>query len=217
MKEQRKKYLFAAMVLLAAFVLWTAAVQNVDVQTVGPQGSRVGFATVNLFIHDITGVHMALYVVTDWLGLVPLGFAAGFALLGLSQWRQRKHLLKVDRSILILGIFYIIVAAVYLFFEVWVVNYRPVLIDGVLEASYPSSTTVLVLCVMPTAAMQFNARVKNAAARRFVCSAIMAFVMFMVAGRLVSGVHWFSDIVGGALLSSGLVLMYDTFSGLGEN
>ncbi|MBQ3560587.1 MAG: phosphatase PAP2 family protein, partial [Oscillospiraceae bacterium] len=141
-------------------------------------------------------------------GLVPLMFVMGFGTLGLIQWIKRKHLLKVDDSILVLGGFYIVVMAVYVLFEMLVVNYRPVLINGYLEASYPSSTTMLVMCVMPTAIIQFNARIKNNVLKRFVASAIIAFIVFMVIGRLVSGVHWFTDIIGGALLSAGLVLMY---------
>ena len=194
--------------MLAAFLLWTSAIQFVDVQTIGPQGSSVGFATINQFVHNLTGVHMSLYTITDWLSLVPFAFVMGFALLGLVQWIKRKHILKVDYNILILGGFYIVVMAVYALFEILVVNYRPVLIDGVLEASYPSSTTMLVMCVMPTAVMQFNERIKTKILKRLVTSSIIVFVVFMVIGRLVSGVHWFTDIIGGALLSSGLVLMY---------
>ena len=151
---------------------------------------------------------MSLYVVTDWLGLVPIGVAFGFALLGLAQWIKRKSLLKVDRSILVLGVFYLVVIAAYVFFELVVINYRPTLIDGYLEASYPSSTTMLVMCVMPTAMMQFSARVKNTLFRRCVLFAIAVFIAFMVIGRLVSGVHWITDIIGGALLSAALVLIY---------
>jgi undecaprenyl-diphosphatase len=132
----------------------------------------------------------------------------GFALLGLIQWIKRKHLLKVDYNIFILGGFYIVVMAVYVLFEMLVVNYRPVLIDGILEASYPSSTTMLVMCVMPTAVMQFNSRIRNKLLRNIVAAILVAFIAFMVIGRLVSGVHWFTDIIGGALLSTGLVLMY---------
>ena len=194
--------------MLFAFFLWTATIQFIDVQTIGPQGSSVGFATLNGFVHNLTGVHMYLYTITDWLGLVPLAFVMGFALLGLVQWIKRKYLLKVDYSILVLGGFYIVVMAVYVLFEVFVVNYRPVLIGGILEASYPSSTTMLVMCVMPTAIMQFNARIKNNILKRFVASAITVFVVFMVICRLLSGVHWFTDIIGGALLSAGLVMMY---------
>ena len=98
--------------------------------------------------------------------------------------------------------------AVYVLFEMVVVNYRPVLIGGILESSYPSSTTMLVMCVMPTAIMQFNARIKNDVLKRFIASAIIVFIVFMVIGRLVSGVHWFTDIIGGALFSIGLVLLY---------
>ena len=194
--------------MLTAFVLWTVAIRLVDVQIIGPQDSAVGLATVNGFIHKLVGVHMLLYNITDWLGLVPIFVGMGFALLGLIQLIKRKSLFKVDYNILILGGFYIVVMAVYVLFEMLVVNYRPVLINGYLEASYPSSTTMLVMCVMPTAIMQFNARIKNNVLKRFVASAIIAFIVFMVIGRLVSGVHWFTDIIGGALLSTGLVLMY---------
>ena len=208
MKKENRRNLRIATCLLLAFLLWTVAIQFIDVEAIGPQESSVGFATINQFVHNLTGVHMSLYTITDWLGLVPLGFVMGFALLGLIQWIKRKHILKVDYNILILGGFYIVVMAVYALFEGIVVNYRPVLIGGILEASYPSSTTMLVMCVMPTAIMQFNARIKNNVLKRFVVSAIIAFIVFMVIGRLVSGVHWFTDIIGGALLSTGLVLMY---------
>lgn len=64
------------------------------------------------------------------------------------------------------------------------------------------------MCVMSTAIVQFNARIKNNVLKRCVTYAITAFIAFMVIGRLISGVHWFTDIIGGALLSAGLVLMY---------
>ena len=208
MKKESQRNFYIAICMLVAFLLWTVVIQFVDVQAIGPQESSVGFATINQFVHNLTGVHMSLYTITDWLGLVPLFFVIGFALLGLIQWIKRRHILKVDYNILILGGFYIIVMTVYVLFEMVVVNYRPVLIGGILEASYPSSTTMLVMCVMPTAIMQFNARIKNNILKRCVASAIIAFIVFMVIGRLISGVHWFTDIVGGALLSAGLVLMY---------
>ena len=215
MKKENQRNFCIATCMLLAFLLWTAAIQFVDVEAIGPQESSVGFATINQFVLNLTGVHMSLYTITDWLGLVPLGFVMGFALLGLIQWVKRKHLLKVDYSILVLGGFYIVVMAAYVLFEVLVINYRPVLINGYLEASYPSSTTVLVMCVMPTAIMQFNARIKNDVPKRCLAYAITAFIVFMVIGRLISGVHWFTDIIGGALLSAGLVLMYRSVSGLG--
>ena len=132
--------------MLATFALWTVLVCIVDVQAIGPRGSEVGFATLNDWVHGLTGVNMTLYTVTDWLGLVPIAVAFGFGIFGLVQWIRRKSLRAVDRSILALGGFYVAVMAVYLLFETVVINYRPVLIDGYLEASYPSSTTMLVLC-----------------------------------------------------------------------
>ena len=196
--------------LLAAFVLWTAVVSLVDVQAIGPRGSSVGLAALNGFFHNLTGVHLSLYLLTDWLSLVPLGIVLGFGALGLVQWVKRKSIWKVDRSILVLGGFYLVVLTAFVFLEVYAVNYRPILIEGVLEVSYPSSTTMLVMTVMPTAALQLKSRIQNPALRRSVVIAIIAFTAFMVMGRLVSGVHWVSDIIGGGLLSAGLVMLYDS-------
>ena len=211
MEKKNKKRLVLGVSLVVAFVLWTILVCFVDVRAIGPEGSSVGFAALNGFVHELTGVNWFLYTITDWLGVVPIAVALGFAILGLVQLIKRKSLWKVDHSILALGVFYIVVMAAYIFFEVVVINYRPTLIDGYLEASYPSSTTMLVMCVMPTAAMQLNARIKNTVLRRFAVIAIVVFTAFMVIGRLLSGVHWITDIIGGALFSAGLVTIYDVF------
>lgn len=213
MKRIRKSFI-ASIYLLTAFVLWTVAVFLVDVRMIGPQGSSVGFARINGFIHKLTGVHWWLYNVTDWLGLVPIFVCIGFGILGLTQWIKRKSIRKVDHNILVLGGFYIITIAAYLLFESVVINYRPVLINGYLEVSYPSSTTMLVMCVMPTAIMQLNSRINNKALRNIIVVTIIVFIAFMVIGRLISGVHWFTDIIGGALLSAGLVMMYYAVSSL---
>ena len=197
---------------LLSFAVWTLLVRLVDVQAIGPQGSCVGFATLNGGFHALTGVHMWLYTVTDWLGLVPIAVAFSFATLGLVQWIRRKRLGKVDRSLLVLGGFYIAVMAMYALFEYVEINYRPVLINGYLELSYPSSTTLLVLCVMPTAILQLQHRIRHLVLRRLVVFSILAFTAFTVIGRLLSGVHWLSDILGGALCSAGLVTMYHAAS-----
>ena len=208
MEKKNSRLFWVGVGLLAVFVLWTVLICFVDVEAIGPRQSSVGFATLNGYIHNLTGVNMSLYIITDWLGLVPIGVAFGFAVLGIVQCIKRKSLLKVDRSILTLGGFYIVVMAVYILFEIVVINYRPTLIDGYLEASYPSSTTMLVMCVMPTAMMQLRPRIKNDLFRRCVMLVIAVFIAFMVIGRLVSGVHWITDIIGGALLSTAIVLMY---------
>lgn len=152
---------------------------------------------------------MTLYTITDWLGLVPVAVCVVFAMLGVCQWIARKRLRYVDSDILILGGLYIVTIAAYLLFESVVINYRPILIAGYLEASYPSSTTLLVLCVMPTALWQVKKRIRRPVARCCVVTVMVAFTIFMVVGRLLSGVHWLSDIIGGVLCGMGLVSLYD--------
>lgn len=208
LKRENQKKFRMSVCMLATFVLWTVALCFVDVRPIGPQASRVGMATLNRFVHNLTGVHLYLYTLTDWLSLVPLACIMGFGLLGLIQWVKRKGLGHVDFDLLALGGFYIVVMAVYLFFEVVVVNYRPVLLQGILEPSYPSSTTMLVMCVMPTVMMQISLRMKTGALKTVVLFGMVCFTAFVVIARLISGVHWVTDIIGGGLLSGGLVLIY---------
>ena len=206
MKAERNFLIGAG--LLAAFVVWTFMIMNVDVQNVGQQGTAVGFAGFNTWFHKLTGVHMWIYIVTDWLGLVPIAICMCFAVLGFIQLIRRKSLFKVDLDIILLGVYYILVISGYLIFEMIPINYRPIPIDGIMEASYPSSTTLLVLSVMPTLILQIMRRCKTKNVITAVNIFAVSFSAFMVIGRLISGVHWATDIIGSVLLSFGLFLLY---------
>lgn len=156
-----RRIFFMAGGLFVLFLLLMALVLKVDVQPIGPEQSSVGLASVNQWVHQTVGVHLIWYVITDWLGLSALAVAMGFAALGLIQLIQRKSLRKVDQDILLLGLLYIAVMAVYACFECFVVNWRPVLLNGNLEASFPSSHTMIVFCIMATAMLQFQKRISN--------------------------------------------------------
>ena len=208
MERKSKRTIIIAICFFATFVLWTALLKLVDVQEIGPRASSVGMATLNGAVRDFFGVNFSFYIITDWLGLVPIAVAFGFTVLGLVQWIKRKSIFRVDYSILMLGVFYIAVIASYLFFEFVVIKFRPTLINGYLEASYPSSTTMVVITVMTTAIMQFSERIKNDLLRRILITIIVVFIAFMLIFRIASGVHWISDIIGGVLLSVSLVFGY---------
>ena len=207
-KQNGKRELMPGLVLLAGFIVWTILIRHIDVQRAGPGGTEIGFASFNVWFHRMTGVHMLIYTITDWLGLVPIFVCMGFGLFGLIQWIKRRSLLRVDPDILLLGIYYLAVIFGYLLFEMVPINYRPILIDGNLEASYPSSTTLLVLSVMPTLKFQADRRVISAVLRKAISIFVIVFSAFMVIGRLISGVHWATDIIGSVLLSSGLFMIY---------
>ena len=197
-----------AIVFLFLFIALTATLHFVDVQPTGPLDSSVGFASLNGAFHGVTGENLFLYELTDILEILPFAAVFCFAILGLVQLIKRKSLLKVDPDILLLGCLFIAVGIVYVFFELYEVNYRPVLIEGVLETSYPSSTTMLVITVMSATAIQLKKRLANRAL--MICSVTFCIVYtaFMVIGRLISGVHWLTDITGGILVSAGLVFLY---------
>ena len=207
MKEIRRKELLPGIMLLAVFVLWTVLIRHIDVQNAGPNGTKIGFATINVWFHRLTGVHMLIYSITDWLGLVPIIICMCFGALGIIQLVKRRSLLTVDSDML-LGAYYVVVILGYLLFEMVPINYRPILIDGNLEASYPSSTTLLVLTVMPTLQYQSDRRIANPVIRKAITVFVIVFVAFMVIGRLISGVHWVTDIAGSVFLSYGMFMIY---------
>lgn len=208
MKKSGKQVLLFGGILIVAFAVWTALIQIVDVQPLGQNGTNIGFASFNCWFHGLTGVNMTIYTITDWMGLIPLVVCLIFAGIGVVQLIKRRSLFKVDPDIIILGVYYVVVILAYLIFEMISINYRPILINGVMEASYPSSTTLLVLCVMPTLIEQIQRRRSSIAVKRIVTILAIAFSAFMVIGRLISGVHWVTDIVGGVLLSAGLFTVY---------
>lgn len=208
MRKQEKQYLRAGSFLLVLFALWTVLVQRVDVHPMGQTGTAVGFAALNGWVHGMTGVHLWLYTLTDWLGLIPVFVCLLFGAVGAVQLFTRKDLRKVDLDILLLGVYYVLVVVCYLVFEQVPINYRPILIEGRMEASYPSSTTLLVLSVMPTLVLQGRRRLTSRTVQRWVTGCSMVFSVFMVVGRLISGVHWLTDIVGSVLFSMGLFCLY---------
>ena len=208
MKKNEKKSLLIGSIFLVMFTVWTVLILTVDVQPLGQNGTGIGFAAFNCWFHHFTGVNMAIYTITDWMGLVPVAICLSFAGIGLIQLIKRRSLFRVDTDIMILGVYFVIVFLAYAIFEMIPINYRPILIEGRMEASYPSSTTLLVLSVMPALNEQIQRRLSGITAKRIIKIMAIAFSAFMVIGRLVSGVHWFTDIVGGELLSTGLFKFY---------
>jgi len=203
----RKKNIIISIVLIILSVLFTELVKNIDVKPIGPNESLVGFADINRLFHNLIGSNMIIYKITEFLGYIPIVMALVYVFIGLKELIERKSLLKVDREIYILALFYVLVVGVYVFFEKFIVNYRPILIDGVLEASYPSSHTLMSICLCGSSIIINKKIFKN----KFgdvenILSVI--FILLIVIGRIISGVHWFTDILGGIIISSALLVVF---------
>lgn len=191
--------LFGALILLLICV---------DVRAIGPLDSSVGLASLNGAVRDLVGESPFWYNLSEVSGLLSLAVAAGFALLGLFRLFRTRSLKKVGVDVYLLGALYVVVMAAYLLFEVWVINSRPVLQDGVLEASFPSSHTVLAFTILLSAADWCVRTLKQRYLRTASAAACIGLALLTVVGRFLSGVHWFTDILGGVLLSASLLCLY---------
>lgn len=205
----KKRNIITSITLLILSVAFTLLVKNIDVKAIGPNESLVGFADINKLFHNLIGSNMAIYKITEIIGLIPLLIAFIYVIIGIKQLITRKSLLKVDKEIYLLGLFYILVLGVYIFFEKVVINYRPVLIDNILEPSYPSSHTLMSICICISSIMINKKLFRNNLADIENIISIIVMVLIIV-GRIISGVHWFTDILGGIIISSTLVVLFYT-------
>ena len=211
MNSKRRNFFISAILILLA-IGFTVLVKVVDVKQVGVNETSIGFWAVNQFVFNLFGVNMIWYHITDWIGLVPIFMSMAYALIGFVQLVKRKSLFKVDKEIIILGIFYIIVIGLYLFFEKVIVNYRPILMDGFIEASYPSSHTLMTICLCGSSII-VNRKLFNNKITKFMNILSIAIILITIIGRLISGVHWFTDIIGGSFISIALLMtLYSTIN-----
>jgi len=205
----KRKNIIISSILISLSIIFTILVKVVDIQAIGPNNSSVGFATINQFFVNIIGVNMTFYHITDWLGIIPIIIAMSYATIGILQLIKRKSFKKIDKEIITLGIFYIILIVIYIFFEKVIVNFRPVLMDGYLEASYPSSHTLMAVCLCGTAII-VNKKLFNNIISKIVNILSLVIMIVTVVGRFISGVHWFTDILGGVIISATLLMTFYT-------
>lgn len=205
--EKKKRNFSISIILILLAVVFTILVKVVDVKPVGANETDIGFATINRFVFENIGVNMMWYHITDWLGLIPIFIAIVYAIIGAIQLIKRKSIFKVDKEIILLGLLYIIIASLYVFFEHAIINYRPILVDGFLEASYPSSHTLMTICICVSSIIVNKKLFKNRITK-FINVLLLFVVLIIVIGRLLSGVHWFTDIIGGIVISSALLMTF---------
>ena len=208
MKHRR---IITAGIGLLLTVILIALVRLVDAAPIGAQGTSIGLSHLNQFVFDLFGVNILWYNITDWLGVAAVLTGFVFAVTGLVQLIKRRSLLKVDREILALGGLYIVVIGLYLFFENVIINYRPIIMPDNTspEASFPSSHTMLVCVIMGSAAMLINRYIRNKPLNRILRAVCYVIIGVTVVGRLIAGVHWFTDILGGILISVTLLSLYE--------
>ena len=206
-KDQKK--LITILVLFIVCILYTILVKYYDTNAIGPKHTIVGFSALNALFSNLTGYNEFFYNITEYLGIIPFVIVGYYGVTGLLQLIKRKSLLKVDKRILFLGGLYVVVLLTYALFEVVIINYRPFLIEKELEASYPSSHTMLALCICLSSLLINKYYIKNKKALKIINIAIIVLMFALVIGRLLSGVHWITDIIGGIIISAFLIYTYE--------
>ncbi|MBE5848493.1 MAG: phosphatase PAP2 family protein [Lachnospiraceae bacterium] len=211
MKQEIRHFLGMSCAFLIAFVLFTLAVYFVDVKPIGPHNSEVGLATLNRAVHDAIGMHGTAYTISKLIGYLCFAICGFFAAIGAMQFLTTKKLSAVDGDIRALGLIYVITAAIYVLFEILIINYRPVVRDEGLEASYPSSHTMIILVVLGTLAVFLQRKVRVSMIRTVAVMITDVIAATGVMARLLSGCHWLTDVLGSIILSISLIMLHCAF------
>lgn len=207
--DNKKKYILPT-VSLILFILLIVILKTVDTAKTGVGDTEIGLYHLNIAASKFIGTNMAWYKITEILGILSILSGAVFGAVGLLQMIKRKSLIKVDREILSLGGLYVLLGIVYVFFEKVIINYRPLIMDGetVPEASFPSSHTVLAVVIMGSVFLILDKYIKNKTVANILKSLCLAVAVITVIGRLLSGVHWLTDILAGILISICLLSLF---------
>ena len=198
-----KRNILISFILLFISIIFIILLKSVDVRCNSINNSCIGLYTINHYFFNKIGVNIFFYTITNYLGIIPILLSFIYAFIGVKQLIKRK----VNREIIILGLFYVLVLLVYVLFEKCIINYRPILIDGVLEASFPSSHTLISICFFGSSIIINNRLFKNNITKVLnVISLIISIIIIIF--RFLSSVHWFTDILGGILISSFLLMLF---------
>ena len=192
------------------FIIFTFLVENFDLKPIGIQNSMVGMATINQFFKEILGQSELWYNITTITGIITLFIVLGFFIFGVIQFIKRKKIAKVDFDIILFDVYIIFLILIYWIFETYLINYRPIMLEKVLEPSYPSSHTFFVSSIMGVVIIIFNNRIKNGVFKNIIKIFSFLIIILTVFGRFMSGVHWFTDILGGVILSILLIFLYNS-------
>lgn len=205
--NMRKKRLLFGILLLILFIIFTVLVKTVDVKATGVASVKVGFSTINGFLAKAFPYNEIFHKLSDYVGYLAFLICAVYGTIGLIQLITRRNVLKVDEEILLLGFLYVTTLILKIVFDIFVVNYRPVIIGGELKSSYPSSHTFMALITSISSIVINKKKYNNKITKitNYLCT-VLAFLIIIT--RIMSGVHWMSDIVGSVILSFALVFIY---------
>lgn len=210
MTKQGKKWFLAALILTAVFVVLTITVKYVDQKNIGSQ--VIGWATINLWWRDIIGVRNFWQIASHIFAAITLIILVMFLVWQAIALLRRKSFRTMPRHWWFFDLTLIALALCYIVFQIMVINFRPLLIDGVAELSYPSSHVLLLATLWPVFILTLSREVKSRPWLR-VASVIGIIVMTVgIIARLLSGYHWFTDIIGGIMLGAVLTCWYQALT-----
>ncbi len=220
MSKNLKKSLIIFVCLIIINLLFLFLVKYVNVGKTGLEDQTVGLSAVNIKLRDLIGVSKFFNMFSTVIMIIAIIIALAELGLGLYFLIKTKSIDEIPTPIYSLIPTFILTGFVYVFFNwFFVINTRPIYTTGNSSSSYPSTHTLLTLVFLFTAVNVINfifsyfKKLNDKKKARYICYGILGLLsLLIIITRLLSGQHWFTDIIGGVLMAGLLYQFYQIFN-----
>lgn len=207
---KKKTCITMACLFMGLYIVLLVMLYSVDVTFEGVNGSRIGLSGINIPIRDAIGTNMIFYNISKYVGALGIALVGVLAVWFLVRIIREKSLKALTRKEYELGVLYLLTCVLYVVFSKIVINYRPIIKwdeEGP-ESSFPSTHAMIAVVIFGSFCCIAGNYIKNEKLCKLIRILCVILAVLVIVGRMLSGVHWFTDIVGGVLVALSLVFAY---------
>lgn len=194
--------------LFLVFAIFTILVKFVDTSVVATTGTQIGLSSINKPLFDFFGANETWGTISTLLFVIAGVVVLTLATIAVVEMIKSKSLFKINHKLLLVALLYVLTAIFYVIFEFVIINYRPLLDEGLIKASYPSSHTLLICVVCLSACLIVPDYIKSNPLKITITTILCLISVLAPITRLLAGMHWFTDVVASIILSLALVMLY---------
>lgn len=200
---RRKSLDIIISILWLILLIFTILVSFVDVKIFNVTNTKIGLYSLNkiFLVNSINSNY--INIISNGIFLICLLVIILMLLLITFEYFKTK---KINKNNLNFFIHFLIMVLIWIIFDkILIINYRPILINGNIEGSYPSTHVMVSTFVLLFLSDQLKKIFKN---DKIFYIISIGLIIIQSISRILLTMHWFTDIIGGLLIGC---LLFFTF------
>lgn len=200
---RRKSLDIIISILWLILLIFTILVSFVDVKIYNVTNTEIGLYSLNkiFLVNSINSNY--INIISNGIFLICLLVIILMLLLITFEYFKTK---KINKNNLNFIIHFLIMVLIWIIFDkILIINYRPILINGNIEGSYPSTHVMVSTFVLLFLSDKLKKIFKN---DKIFYIISIGLIIIQSISRILLTMHWFTDIIGGLLIGC---LLFFTF------